>query len=310
MDTSPSIHRAQQKRSKKFQGGTILSYTTLSPPAPFAKRPRTVGLIELDDGSRVLAPLLGDAPQIGQHVLPRMRLNFVNEQGLRVYDVAYEVALQKPVYERDEIKVFPGYIVALTGPSGVGKSTVSTLLAKSFSHYMAKVPVITTREEKSGDEGEYHYVSSGTFRAMQERGDIVAATEIPSSSEQRQYGYRAKDIESIWGQGKIPVIVTEKQLLQDLSLHFGRRSVLSFGLLPPGKSKRTMLSHLLHRMRTRGRETEEQIQDRLKNAKEDLAFFTKRKDLFDKILVNEDLEVVIEMLERQIRGLCEVPLDA
>ena len=95
-------------------------------------------------------------------------------------------------------------------------------------------------------------------------------------------------------------------LLQGLSSHFGRRSVVSFGLLPPGRSRRVMLSHLLHRLRSRGRDTEEQIRDRLENAKEDLRFFRRQKHLFDHILVNEDLETVLSLLKGHIVGLIPI----
>ena len=89
-------------------------------------------------------------------------------------------------------------------------------------------------------------------------------------------------------------------LLQGLSSHFGRRSILSFGLLPPGKSKRQMLSSLLHRLRDRGRDTEQQIKDRLKNAEADLQFFDDRKELFDHLIVNDKLETVIENLSGRV----------
>jgi hypothetical protein len=82
-------------------------------------------------------------------------------------------------------------------------------------------------------------------------------------------------------------------LLQSLADYYGRRSILSFGLLPPGQSKRTMLSQLLHRLRSRGRETEAQIADRLKNAKADLHFFETQKELFDVMLVNDNLHTVV-----------------
>jgi guanylate kinase len=61
-----------------------------------------------------------------------------------------------------------------------------------------------------------------------------------------------------------------------------------------------MLSQLLHRLRQRGRETEEHIRDRLKNAEKDLVFFEERRDLFDHILVNEDLDTLMEGLRKKV----------
>jgi len=101
----------------------------------------------------------------------------------------------------------------------------------------------------------------------------------------------------------VPIVITEMHLLENLAHYYGRRSILSFGLLPPGKSKRAMLSQLLHRLRTRGRDTEEQIGDRLKNAERDMALFDERQDLFDHILVNEDLLSLVASMEKKVSVL-------
>ncbi len=66
--------------------------------------------------------------------------------------------------------------------------------------------------------------------------------------------------------------------------------------------RRAMLSALLHRLRIRGRETEEAILDRVHNAARDLAFFTERKDLFDHLIVNDDTERVVNFLQKHIPG--------
>lgn len=288
-DTPPSIARSQKRLHQKLHEGAVVSFTTLAH--------RTIGLILLDDGSQVLAPIMSDLPSIGQRVIPRMRLHQVTMEGLRSYGVSYEACAQigqlPAFYISDAIHVFPGYILALTGPSGVGKSTISRMLHRVFRDHTIPVPILTTREPKEGDENEYHYISPVEFHNLRDAGQIIASARIPSRTEERWYGYRAPDIEAIWEQGKLPIVITEKHLLQGLSDHYGRRSILSFGLLPPGRSKRAMLSHLLHRLRTRGRDTEEHIRDRMANAEKDLAFFTNRRDLFDHIVVNDDLSSVI-----------------
>jgi guanylate kinase len=301
-DSPPIIVRTQALRAKKLQNGTIISYTVIAhPPAGFSARPRCIALVELEDGSHTLGQLIVPAactPCIGQKVRPRITLNRTTDQGLKMYDVAYELVLQKPQGKKEG--EFPGYILALTGPSGVGKSTVSALLATVFSDRLARVPIMTTRKPKKGDEGEYQYLSTRDFLALEKKGDIIAATLIPSTSETRWYGYRAKDIEAIWSAKKIPIVVTEMGLLQGMAKHYGRRSILSFGLLPPGNSKRAMLSQLLHRLRSRGRDSEEHIQDRIKNAEKDLKFFEERQELFDHLVVNEDLGTVVDALKGHV----------
>jgi guanylate kinase len=300
-DSSPVIHRAQKRRAKRLQNGIVLSVTTLAHPlSKFGNRPRTIALIELEDNTRVMGALSKPCA-IGEAVRPRMTLSSVNEEGLRVYDVNYEPIALKPVLEPE----FHGYMLALTGPSGVGKSTVSKLLVHAFASIVSPVPIITTRKRKKGDDGEYRYVSARVFDEMIKNNELAAWTDIPAGEEDRRYAYAKSDMEKIWKSGNLPVVITEMHLLQGLAKTYGRRSILSFGLLPPGKSKRAMLSALLHRLRERGRETEEQMAHRIKNAEKDLAFFTERKDLFDHLLVNEDLDAMLKMVKERVPGLRE-----
>ena len=306
MSFTPSIsHRADKSLKQKMQEGTLVSFTTIHhPPEGFPAGPRHIGLIKLKDGTNVTGQLLtshSSELEIGQPVLPRMRLSKINDEGLRLYDIAYEVSALKAV-KTD----FPGYMVALTGPSGVGKTTISVILATTIGKEVERVPIITTREIKEGDEDEYVHISTEEFAKLKQQNLLATSTVIPSSTEKRWYGYRIADIEAIWAKGKVPMVITEMNLLQGLSAHFGRRSILSFGVLPPGKSKRQMLSSLLHRLRDRGRDTEKQIKDRLKNAEADLKFFDDRKELFDLLIVNDKLETVIENLSGHVRDRINV----
>ena len=201
-----------------------------------------------------------------------------------------------------------GYILALYGPSGVGKSTVSRLLLSMLPEQVVSAPILTTRGPKAGDEGEYVHVTAGEFAALRERGEIVAATQIPSSTEQRWYGYRGGDIEGAWQRNRIPVVITEIHLLRQLAERYGRRAILSFGLLPPGESRRAMLSHLLHRLRVRGRETEAQIAERLQNAEDDLRRVEEHPHLFTRVLVNDHLPAVVETFRDHLLSLPHAPL--
>ena len=102
------------------------------------------------------------------------------------------------------------------------------------------------------------------------------------------------------------MVITEVQLLEGLAHQYGRRSILSLGLLPPGESKRAKLSQLLHRLRSRGRETEEHMHDRLKNAEHDIDIFAERKDLFDDVVVNKDLMQLVALIRKKVLAFSKV----
>ncbi len=296
-DTSPIIHRAQKRLSAKLQDGTVLACTTLAhPPSRMGHHPRHIALIQLEDQSRIIAPLTAPLP-IGSSVHPRMRLQSVNAEGLRIYDVSFESLQEKTA----PMQVFPGYILALTGPTGVGRTTVSRLLLRMTADYAEAVPILKTCERRMRKDERTHCLTKRAFTELKRKGEIVAmAHATTDGDEECWYGYRASDIERIWKKGKLPVVITETHLLQELAAHYGRRSLLSFGLLPPGRSKRTMLSHLLRRLLKKGDRSEEFIRRSLKHAESELAFLRERKDLFDRILVNGDLDTVVASLRKHL----------
>ncbi len=300
MDRIPALHRRiKALASEKPLGGTIVSFTTVRhPPAGFGTEPYHVALIQLANGKKVMGQLTRDgiAPTIGASVMPRMRKIRTMENGLIVNDLKYEVLAKK----EEPMFTMTAYVLAVSGPSGVGKTTIARALMSLFASYAEQVPIVTTRNPKKGDTEPYVHVTKEQFDALVESGEIISHTHMPSATEVRYYGYRKKDIETIWHKGKLPIVITELSLLQGLVKSLGRRAVLSCGLLPPGKSKRVMLSALLHRLRTRGRDTEAQIEERMKIAEKDLKAFDDHAHLFDHMLVNDELQTCVETIKELV----------
>ncbi len=278
-----------------MQSGTIVSFTTVRhPPTGFGTEPYAVALIALQNGEKVLAQLTRNsvAPTIGATVIPHMRKIRTMQNGLFVNDLKYEVVAKKT----EPIFTVTSYVLAVSGPSGVGKTTIARALLSLFTSYAEQVPIYTTRTVKKGDTEPYVHVTEDRFASMVKSGEIISHTQMLSASESRRYGYRRKDIEAIWAKQKLPIVVTEIHLLSGLVKALGRRAILSCGLLPPGRSRRTKLSALLHRLRSRGRDSEEQIEERLKIAVKDLQAFDDHAHLFDHLLINDRLETCIETI--------------
>lgn len=301
MDRIPALHRRIKELEKsRLLPGVIESFTVVRhPPAGFGTEPYIVALIKLQDGTKVMGQMTRDsaAPTIGATVIPHMRRIRTMSNGLLVNDVKYEVVITKsaPVF------TVTNYVLAVSGPSGVGKTTITRQLMTMFRSYAEQVPIVTTRAAKKNDTEPYVHVTKEEFDRLVAAQEIISWTHMPSATELRYYGYRRKDIEAIWKKGKLPIVVTELNLLKGLVDSLGRRAVLSCGLLPPGKSKRLMLSVLLHRLRTRGRDTEEQIVERLKIAEADLKAFTDHAHLFDHMLVNDELGTCVETIRELVK---------
>ena len=294
----PALHRRiKQLHKEELLSGKILSFTRIHhPPKGFGMDPYDIAIIERNDGTKICAQLTtSDIPlSIGAEVIPKLRHIRTMENGLRINDIKYELA---SVISEPKLHI-QHYVLALTGPSGVGKTTVTRALLKLLSVYTEQVPVYTTRTKKKGDIEPYIHVSEEVFQRMLKTKEIVAHTSMPSKSEVRMYGYRKEDIENVWKKHKLPIIVTDIHLLKGLSEYLGRRAILSCGLLPPGESRRHMLSSLLHRMRSRGRETEEQMTERLKTAEFDLDAFSAHPHLFDHMVVNDELDNCLQRIQK------------
>ena len=304
MDRIPSLHRRTKAlHLTPLESGVIQSFTIVRhPPAGFGTEPYTVALIKLQNGSNVLAQLTRESSAracIGSAVIPHLRRIRTMGNGLFVNDLKYEVLIKKP----EPIFQVTSYVLAVSGPPGVGKTTIATSLLSLFSSYAQQVPMYTTMPTKKSDPEPYIHVNKTTFDAMVEKKEIISSTSLSRKNEAHQYGYRKKDIDAIWKKGKLPIVVTEIHLLAGLVESLGRRAVLSCGLLPPGRSRRTMLSSLLHRLRQRGHDTEEQIEERLKAAEADLNVFhdTVHAHLFDYVLVNDHIETCVETLHEIAR---------
>jgi len=188
-------------------------------------------------------------------------------------------------------------IVTFTGPSGVGKTTVRRTLVESDPRRFVALPMVTTRLPKPGDDGEYIYVSQEEFDRMNAQGEFSSSTRLPGK-EERWYGYRKEEIDYALRDDMTPLLVTDeimlRRLREDLDVH-------SVGLLPPGESLMEMLFVLHERMKLRGRDSEEEIRDRLKNAHEDIALLQHDQMLFDNVLVNDDLAVTVSRLRDRLR---------
>lgn len=284
MFSSPAVYRSNQQVRRNLQAGTLSSFTVIKhTPADFSETERIIGLIQLADGRQVVAPLdVMDIKYItiGQKVVPRLRLNVVNKQGLRVYDAVYEVC-DKQEYNEPKQKTL-GYILALTGPVGVGRNSLSAILCKILDR-AEKVVLLTTQPGEKRKNTKV--VQKSVFADLLKTKNLVAA-EING----QWFGYKKSDIQKIWEKGKIPVVVTDVALLRALAAEFGRQTVLSFGLLPPGNNKRKMLSVLYSRLSKAEYYSEKLVMSYVKQADNVLKTMKEDSSLLDHTLVNDNLD--------------------
>lgn len=177
-------------------------------------------------------------------------------------------------------------LVVLSSPSGGGKSSVARALLASDPN-MAYSISVTSRPPR-GDEQpgcDYHFVSEQEFFSLIEQNAFYEWARVHDNL----YGTLRKHVDEKLSEGRD--VVLDLDVVGGLNLKKATpRAVLIF-ILPPS------FEVLERRLRGRQTDSEEEIQKRLRNARNELNFAEK----YDYVVLNEDLEATIAA----IRGIIE-----
>ena len=182
---------------------------------------------------------------------------------------------------------FPGKLIVLTGPSGVGKGTLMRSLLQRHSELYYSVSM-TTRLPRPGEiNGEnYYFISRSKFEQLIAQGEFLEWAEFAGN-------YYGTPLEAVLNQvqsGKL--VVMEIELAGARQVRTSFPSALSIFILPPS------FEELERRIRDRGQDTPEAIARRLHRAQEEL----QAADEFDIKIVNDDLATALNAIEAALFG--------
>jgi guanylate kinase len=171
-----------------------------------------------------------------------------------------------------------GMLLIISGPSGVGKTTITRGVERSIPDAVFSVSC-TTRPKTGADvDGvDYHFITDAEFDRMKAAGEFLESANIYG----KQYGTPRAWVEEQIRRGRLVILEIDVQ---------GGRQVKAkipdaFGVfvLPPTEDA------LLERLRARKREDETAIQKRFAEAKREMAV-ARGGGVYDVFLVNEKVE--------------------
>ena len=96
-------------------------------------------------------------------------------------------------------------ILILAGPSAVGKTTVADYILKTNTDFSLVRSATTRTKRGDGHDAEYIYLSKEEFCARILSGKMLEHTEYANE----MYGTPASEIEKIFDEGKIPLLILD-----------------------------------------------------------------------------------------------------
>ena len=183
-------------------------------------------------------------------------------------------------FMKSEHAVKPGKLLVLSGPGGVGKSTVAKKLREAGDFWVSVSA--TTRKPRSNeiDGRDYFFVTDEEFTRMINANEFLEWAEFAGN----RYGTPQEKVEHALLLGRNVLLEIEIAGARQVKAHLPQ-SVLVF-LEPP------TWEELVSRLEGRGTDSPERRAERLELAQEELA----AASFFDVVLVNDQVDSVVGKL--------------
>jgi len=174
------------------------------------------------------------------------------------------------------------FAVVVSGPSGVGKSTICKALMAADPGVRTCVTT-TTRAMRNGevDGRDYHFATEDSFWKLLDNGEMVEWAEVHG----HRYGASVDAVAEAMRGGQVMLLDIDVQGAETWKRVLGRRCVRVF-VLPPS------ISELHKRLADRRTEEKASFDLRMKTARTELAW----APAYDYVVVNTKLDDAVEEL--------------
>ena len=180
-----------------------------------------------------------------------------------------------------------GKLIVISAPSGTGKTTVVKKLLEESANLVASVSYTTRKMRENEKEGlDYFFVGKKTFANMIENDDFLEHATVFGNF----YGTEKKSVSQNLERGINVILEIDWQGAQQIKNRMP--SCVMIFLIPPSKEV------LLSRLKNRGTDSNQEIENRFNQAVEDL----EQSNYFDHVLVNDQLDRVVDEIALFIKG--------
>jgi guanylate kinase len=179
-------------------------------------------------------------------------------------------------------------VVIVSGPSGVGKSTICKEVVKRMGDAYLSVSVTTRpKSESEADGDDYWYISEEQFRERINKGLLLEYAEVFG----HLYGTPRDKVDEALDAGRTVILEIDVQGAKQANAIYPE-AVMIF-ILPPSQRE------LSERMNSRGREGAEAAEERLDGASSEIAAAWQ---YYQHMVINDDFEQAVNEVVQIIEG--------
>ena len=181
----------------------------------------------------------------------------------------------------------PGNLFIVCAPSGAGKTSLVNALLEREPDIELSVSY-TTRAARRGEENgrDYHFVDRASFDAMAARGEFLESAEVHGNL----YATSQAWLNERMAQGRDILLEIDWQGAAQVRRLMPQ--AIGVFILPPS------LDALRRRLTARGQDSNEVIERRLANAREEISHLAE----FDYVIINQTFEVAVVDLVSIVRA--------
>jgi guanylate kinase len=185
------------------------------------------------------------------------------------------------------MSIAPARLFVIAAPSGAGKTTLVKALTTRNPDLRFSISYTTRPKRRNEAHGvDYLFVDKDEFDQLRAKGALLESAEVFDNF----YGTSREQVDRHLGVGHHVILEIDWQGAQQV--RNAMPECVTVFILPPSREE------LERRLRSRGTDTEEVIERRLRDALSDMSHW----DEFDYVIFNDDLDQAVADLEAVLAG--------
>ena len=174
-----------------------------------------------------------------------------------------------------------GMLLIISGPSGVGKTTITRGVERSIADSVFSVSATTRAQTEADVDGvDYHFVTDEQFEQMKAQDAFLEHAGVYGKKYGTPRGWVVEQLH----RGRLVILEIDVQGAVQVKSRIP--DAFAIFIMPPSEDA------LITRLRSRKREDEAQIQRRFAQAKLEIDE-AKASGVYDRFIVNQDVQVAI-----------------